>query len=106
MPKRNLKDARKWLQESNDHYISNHDWGGTNKGSIEIVDELFEKGATKVEVDLYDEADVFTCEMAVTLPTDESKVLELLRYLDFEAYADSVEVETKSGGRAFVVWEN
>lgn len=106
MAKKNLRDAREWLKASNVHYIGNHDWGGdedTNKDSIKIVDELFAKGATKVEVDIYDEADDFACKMIVTLPTDESKVRGILGCLG-ELYADSVEVETKKGGRVFVTW--
>lgn len=100
---RNLKDAREWLKASNVHYIGSHDWGGdedTNKDSIKIVEELFAKGATKVEVDIYDEADDFACELLVTLPDDEQKTKEILCYVG-ELYADDI---AEKDGVVYVVW--
>lgn len=103
MTRRNLKDAREWLKAKNTHFIGCHDWPAdedTNKDSIKIVEELYEKGATKVEVDIYDETDDFACELLVTLPEDESKVRGILCYLG-ELHADDL---TEKDGVAYVVW--
>lgn len=105
MAKRNLNDARSWLKGSNVHFIGSHDWDGdedTNKDSIKIVEELFEKGATKVEVDVGNAADDFACELAVTLPEGEEKARDILCYLG-GLHADYVGI---TDGVAYAEWED
>lgn len=90
MTGRNLKGAREWLKESDVHYIGSHDSEeDSSEGSLKIVDELYENGATKVEVDIWDEANDFADILVVTFPEDVEKSIKVLSYLG-ELFADDV----------------
>jgi len=102
MTEENLKDARAWLKASNVHYIGSHDWDGdedTNKDSIKIVEKLYEKGATNVKVNIYNEADC-ACELLITLPEEVEQIIDVFCYIG-ELHADDV---TEKDGVASVVW--
>jgi hypothetical protein len=102
MTEGHLKDARSWLKASNAHYIGSHDWvvdEDTNNDSIKIVEKLYEKGATNVKVNIYNEEDC-ACELFVTLPGEVEQIINVLCYLG-ELYADDV---TEKDGVVNVVW--
>ncbi len=97
------KDACTWLREKNTHYIGSRKWGGdedTNNDSLKIVAKLDQKGASKVEVDIYDKEDDYACSMLVTLPEEVEQIIDVLCYIG-ELHADEI---TEKDGVANVIW--
>jgi hypothetical protein len=86
-------EARTWLKERSTNSIGDHHWcdpdEDTHKDAVGTVEELYTMGATKVEVEVYED-DEWAQTLYITQPEDDKAAREILAYIAGGFSADDV----------------
>lgn len=86
-------DAREWLKERATNSIGDHHWcdpdEDTHASAVETVERLYKMGATKVEVEVYGDAE-WAQTLYITQPEDAEAARKILAHIAGGFSADDV----------------
>jgi len=94
--KSRIVEAREWLMKGKTFSIGDHDWCSadedTHDNAVETVKTLYDMGATKVEVEVYEDNE-WAQTLLITLPEDPDASRKIIVHIAGGFMADEVDEE-------------